>query len=213
MKIPFLLLATLALSGAALVQAQTVPQSEPVFADGLLRSSAVVQAWDGKTLQLKSAEGSLSIELPAEVIITKRLASSLSAVKPGMFLGSAAVLGADGKLHAKEIHIIPDALRGGTGGQRAMSEANTSMTNGSVGTLTDGSATLTQGSANGMVMTLSFPNGQQQIQVASDVPVTMVTQVSRDLLRSGDQVSITAQRDAGGSAVIQRIDLMSPATP
>lgn len=210
MRIAVSIIAGLSLANATFAQTPNVSRSEAVFADGLLRTSAVVQSWNGTLLQLRSAEGSMNTTLPAEVVITKRLPSSLAAVKPGVFLGSAAVLGADGQLHAREIHIIPEALRGGTGGHRAMSEANTSMTNGSVGTMTDGNASITQG-AGGMVISLSYPQGQQHIQVASDVPVTIVTQVSRDTLQVGDQVNVTARQNADQSITIQRIDIM-PAT-
>lgn len=209
MRIVLLLFVSLMLSGVIAAHAQNTGNNTAVFADGLLRTSATVLGWDGNKLRLKSVDGNVTINLPAEVIITKRLAGTLADVKPGMFLGSAAVLGTDGKLHAKEIHLIPDALRGGTGGHRAMDEANTSMTNGSVSTLTAGNATITQGGANGMVMSVSYPGGAQQIQVAGDVPVTIVTQVKREVLQVGDPVNITAKRNTDDSIVVQRIDIMA----
>ena len=53
-------------------------------------------------------------------------------IKPGDFVGSAAVRGADGKLHAEEVHIFPENLRGTGEGHRPMSGPQESMTNAAV---------------------------------------------------------------------------------
>ena len=42
--------------------------------------------------------------------------SSLADIKPGDFVGSAAIKGADGKMHAQEVHIFPEAMRGSNEG-------------------------------------------------------------------------------------------------
>jgi hypothetical protein len=59
---------------------------------------------------------------------------SVSDIHQGDFVGSAALKGSDGKLHAQEVHIFPDSLRGMGEGQYGMNDnnPNRSMTNATV---------------------------------------------------------------------------------
>ncbi len=59
---------------------------------------------------------------------------SIADIHQGDFIGSAAVKGSDGKLHAQEVHIFPDSLRGMGEGQYGMNDnnPNRSMTNATV---------------------------------------------------------------------------------
>src|SRR5205807_9319872 len=87
-----------------------------------VRISGIVEKLDGETLSVKSKDGEeLSIALPAGVRITALVNKSLDDIKPGDFVGSAAVADANGKLHAQEVHIFPEAMRGSGEGHRPMS--------------------------------------------------------------------------------------------
>ena len=44
--------------------------------------------------------------------------ASMADIKPGMFVGSTAMPGADGNLTAVEVHIFPEAMRGTGEGHR-----------------------------------------------------------------------------------------------
>ena len=59
---------------------------------------------------------------------------SVADIHQGDFVGSAALKGPDGKLHAQEVHIFPDSLRGMGEGQYGMNDNNPSrsMTNATV---------------------------------------------------------------------------------
>ena len=85
----------------------------------------------GDTLQVSTADqGALSISLtPNTRIFGSSRHRSLEDIRPGQFVGSAAVRGRDGKLHAQEVHIFPEALRGTGEGHRPFDEPEQTMTN------------------------------------------------------------------------------------
>ena len=56
--------------------------------------------------------------LKADTVIWGMAKSSLAAIKPGDFVASGGVKGTDGKIHAVEVRIYPEALRGIGEGQR-----------------------------------------------------------------------------------------------
>src|SRR5271169_4363927 len=77
------------------------------------RISGIVEALDDQTLRLKSISGEdVALTLPPDIKVIRSKPASLADVKSGEFIGCTAVEGPDGKLHAEEIHIIPEAMRG-----------------------------------------------------------------------------------------------------
>jgi hypothetical protein len=114
------------LGGSAKAQGQA--------ANKLDRVSATVVKLDGQTLTLKAASGNeSSVTLPVDAKVLRSHPASIADVKAGEFIGCTAVEGPDGKLRAKEIHILPEALRGvGEGHYPWGSQARTSMTNGNI---------------------------------------------------------------------------------
>jgi hypothetical protein len=82
-----------------------------------VRISGTVERLEGKTLFVKSTDGgSVSVVLPDAARITALVNKSLNDIKQGDFVGSAAVADANGKLHAQEVHIFPEGMRGSGGG-------------------------------------------------------------------------------------------------
>ena len=84
----------------------------PAFAQSVQRLHGVVIGLDGPTLTIKAEDdATLRIALPPDIRIGAVRDRTLSDIKPGEFVGSAAIRGRDGKLHAQEVHIFPEALR------------------------------------------------------------------------------------------------------
>jgi hypothetical protein len=157
-----------------------------------VRISGTVDKLDGQVLSVKSKDGQeLSINLPDGVRITALANKSLDDIKPGDFVGSAAVADADGKLHAQEVHIFPESLRGSGEGHRPMSGPGQTMTNATVAEVVR--------SPDGRGIKLRYPGGEQEIDVAADVRVVEILPGDLSLLKPGAAVSVFATKASDGS--------------
>src|SRR5260221_5647155 len=89
---------------------------------------------DGNTIDIKQRDGGIAkIHLADNAKIVSVSKASLSDIKPGSFIGTAATPRTDGTLQAIEVHIFPDSMRGTGEGNRAWDlTPKSSMTNGTV---------------------------------------------------------------------------------
>ena len=112
--------------------AQTTPTSTPV------RVRGTVEKLDGQNLTVKSRDGqSLTIALAANVIVSYLTKKTVADIKTGDFVASTGAKGTDGKLHAIEVRIFPENLRGVGEGQYPWDlKPDSIMTNATVGTIT-----------------------------------------------------------------------------
>lgn len=92
-----------AFASAAIAQA---PQGTPV------RVRGTVEKLDGHTLMVKSRDGQdVSVTLAPNYRVSAVVKRSLADIHVGDFLASTSVKGTDGKLHALEVTIYPEAAR------------------------------------------------------------------------------------------------------
>ncbi|MGY2199136.1 DUF5666 domain-containing protein [Pseudomonas gingeri] len=116
--------------------------------------------------------------------------AKLADIKPGSYIGTAAMPGPDGTLTAMEVHVFPPELAGTGDGHRPFDLAQGStMTNGRVGELKV---------ANGRTLTLSYKGGEKKVVVPDDVPVVNLVPGDRSLLKPGVKVVLFAQQGADG---------------
>jgi hypothetical protein len=89
---------------------------------------------DGNTLEINERDGKTAkVQLADNAKIASVAKASLSDIKPGSFIGTAATPRTDGTLQAIEIHIFPESMRGTGEGNRSWDLApKSSMTNGTV---------------------------------------------------------------------------------
>src|SRR5919198_2955379 len=101
------------------------------------RIRGTVEKLDGQTLIVKSRDGQqLTIALAPDFTVQGVAKRSLTDIKAGDYVASTSVKGTDGKLHAVEIHIFPEAMRGTAEGQFAWDLVPDSlMTNATVGSI------------------------------------------------------------------------------
>src|SRR6185437_15212525 len=87
---------------------------------------------DGNTIDIKESDGGVAkVHLADNAKIVSVAKASLSDIKPGSFIGTAATPRADGKLQAIEVHIFPESMRGTGEGSRTWDLTSKSkMTNG-----------------------------------------------------------------------------------
>ena len=169
-------------------------QSPPV------RVAGTLDKVDGATLTIKGKDGETSAVTMAENAaiygVEKR---TVADIKPGDFVASGGVKGTDGQIHAVEVRIFPQSLRGTGEGQRPWSGVKSDgvMTNATVGTVSQSPA--------GGVVHVTYNGGQSEYTVGPDVPVLAYVDADRALLKPGAAVLIFAQKQADGSLTTKRV--------
>lgn len=181
------------------------------------RVRADVVAFEDETLQLRAEEGSLlrvKLAPGARIMLESRV--DLSAVTPGVFVGTTSSPQADGSLRAVQIRIFPEALRGTGEGHRIMSgSAGNTMTNATVATVgkpvppanTMTNATVSKLSDAGTLrsMTLSFKDGEKQVSIPPEVVVIKAEMAERKQLVPGAHIVLSISTQPDGSLSTDRI--------
>ena len=115
----------------------------------------------------------------------------LEDIKPGSFIGSAAMPQADGTQRALEVHVFPESMRGTGEGHRPFDlQPQSTMTNGTVGDLVG---------SKGRTLTVKYKGGEKTVIVPDDVPIVSIEPGTRALLTPGAHVIVFASKGADGS--------------
>ena len=157
-----------------------------------------ITAVEGDAIQVKvnSGEDVTVLLTPATQVRAVTLAK-IDEIKPGSYIGSAAMPNADGSLTALEVHVFPPAMAGTGDGHRAFDlKEGSSMTNGTVGDLVV---------SNGRTLTVKYKGGEQKIVVPEDVPIVNLEPGDRSLLKAGVKVVLFAAKGADGTITAQAI--------
>ena len=157
-----------------------------------------ITALNGEELKVHSNRGEdLTVHLLPQTQVRGVTLANIADIKPGSYIGSAAVPQADGTLKALEIHVFPPEMAGTGDGHRPFDLTKEStMTNGSVGDLV---------TSNGRSMTVNYKGGQKTIVVPDDVPIVNLVSGDRSLLSPGVKIVLRAEKAADGSLNAQSI--------
>ncbi len=150
---------------------------------------------DGQYLTVTSRDGTdVRITMAKGFAVRGVAAVSLSDIKPGDFIGAAAVKGADGKLHAQEVLIFPEAMRGtGEGHYPWDLTPDSTMTNATVAEVASVSSD--------RILRLKYKTGENEIEVAPGTPVVRFVPADAGLLRPGAAVFVRGLRKPDGSVM------------
>ncbi|WP_162567644.1 hypothetical protein [Variovorax sp. SRS16] len=133
----------------------------------------------------------LSIKINKDTQVRAVTLAKVTDIKPGSYIGTAAITLPDGSLKALEVHVFPPAMAGTGDGHRAWDLGpKSSMTNGTVGDLV---------MANGRTLTLKYKGGEQKVVVPDDVPIVNLEPGDRSLLAVGTKVVLFAKKEADSS--------------
>jgi len=190
-----LLAATLlcCLAGAAFPRTAALAQgAAPV------RVRGTIDAVDAQTMRVSSREGQpVTLAVAPNLLVTAILPASIADIKPGTYIGTAALPQEDGSLRAFEIQIFPESMRGiGEGHHPWDLQPQSTMTNGTVGDVV-----VTQG----RTLTLRYKDGEKRVVVPENAPIITYAPATAAMLTPGAHVIITAVRQADGSLVAQRV--------
>jgi hypothetical protein len=165
------------------------------------RLRGTITSFSGKSLVVTERGGqTTTLVVPDDVRVTVVSNTTLTDVKPGSFIGSAAVAQPDGTLKALEVHIFAESMRGTGEGNRPMDIGpQTSMTNGTVGTIA--------GSDGRTLLVKYGADGEKKITVPPDVPIVAYEPGTLSLLVPGASVTIIPTKEANGTLDATRINV------
>ena len=183
------LIALLALPAAA----QNPPEGTPT------RIRGSVEKLDGQTLTVKSREGAqLTIALAPNFTVSAVVKKNLTDIKAGDFVGAASTKGTDGKLHALEVLIFPEAMRGTGEGERPWDLTPDSlMTNATVSGITS--------APQGQALKVTYKGGESEIIVAPNTPIGTFAPGDASLLKPGAAIITAATKKPDGTLSASRV--------
>lgn len=163
------------------------------------RVAGTVEKLDGDRLIVNVAGGQTqTVNLSADATIYGVEKRRLSEIKPGDFVASGGVRRTDGKIHAVELRIFPESMRGVGEGQRPWDvRPEGVMTNATVGKVS-------QTSDSGIVH-VSYKGGESEYVVGPEVPVLAYVLADRTLLKNGAAVVTIAVKQPDGSLLTSRV--------
>ena len=163
------------------------------------RVAGTVDKLDGNNLTVNMKDGpAVTVLLADNAAVFGVEKRSLANIKPGDYLASGGVRGTDGKIHAVEVRIFPETLRGTGEGQRPWDvKQDGVMTNATVGTVSQ--------SPQGGVIHVKYKEGESEYTVGPEVPIVAYVAGDRSLLKPGAAVLTIAQKKPDGSLTAARV--------
>jgi hypothetical protein len=155
---------------------------------------------DAQSLHMVTRGGkAVTLTLPADVQVAALAPISIDAIKPGSFIGSAALPQPDGTLRAQEVHVFPEAMRGTGEGHRPFDLGpGSTMTNGTVGDVVV---------SQGRTLKVAYKGGEKTIIVPPETPIVTYEPGSRSLLTAGAHVIVFANEAPDGALTATRVSV------
>ncbi|AMP38458.1 MULTISPECIES: hypothetical protein [Ralstonia solanacearum species complex] len=193
---PALAAATLALSLAAIAPGIAQAQN-----GAPTRVRATVTATHDSRIDVTDQAGNrATVAVAPDATISEVAPIEPGAIRPGSYIGTAAVKQPDGTLRALEIHVFPESMRGTGDGHRPYDlGADSTMTNGTVEQA--GAVTGMQG----RTLSVRYQGGEQRIVVPPEVPIVTFAPGRREALKAGAHVILFVRADAQGALTAQRV--------
>jgi hypothetical protein len=134
-----------------------------------------------------------------KLVVSEVYPIGLEDIKPGSYIGTAALPQADGTQRAIAVSVFPEAARGTGEGHRPFDLLpQSTMTNATV----DDVATVAN-TAVGRALKLKYKGGEKTVIVPADAPVVTSRPGDKSLLVPGASVSLFAQEVAGKPTVLR----------
>ncbi len=171
-------------------------------ASAQMRIRGTITAIDATTIAVKSRAGEdLKMALDEKLGVAVATAVKFEDIKPGDYVGSAAMKGADGKLVALEVHYLAATVPSGFTPWDL--EPGSTMTNANV------VEARVQSSAGSGVreLQLKHKDGEQTIIVPPNAPIVRAVPGTKDDLKVGEYVFVVAQKAADGNLTALRVQV------
>jgi hypothetical protein len=167
-------------------------------ANPTLRLRATIEKVDATSLTVRERGGEvITLVRPAAMDVSEVYPLALADIKPGSYIGTAAMPQADGSQLALEVVVFPEASRGTGEGHRPYDLLpQSTMTNATVADLAMAPSSV----PGGQKLTLRYKDGEKIIIVPPNAPVVSFKPAKADesaLLVPGAKVIVTAQEREG----------------
>jgi Domain of unknown function (DUF5666) len=187
-------------SGAAFIFLTLFNLSPSQAQDAPRRLRGTIERIDGATLAIKARDGSaLTVKLKENAPVTAIVSATLADIKPGTYVGIAAMPQPDGSQRALEVHIFPESMRGVGDGHRPWDlQAESTMTNGNVEQQAAG--------VEGQTLKVKYKDGEKNVSVPSQTQIVAFQPAAASDLKAGQKIFIgAATKLADGSYEAARI--------
>jgi hypothetical protein len=164
------------------------------------RTRATIDEVGPDSMKLTSRAGEkLTIALTASTVVVAIVPIKLEEIKPGSFIGTAALPQADGTQRALEVHVFPESMRGTGEGHRPFDlQPQSTMTNGTVGSVTG---------TTGRTLTVTYQGGEKTVAVPPGTPIVTYEPATRAMLVAGAHVILFGTEGDGGAIAATRISV------
>lgn len=167
-----------------------------------------IDAVNGAVLSVTETSGAkVSVTLAPNATITEVIPGSLADVKPGSYVGTAAIRQPGGVYRAMELQVFPESMRGiGLGTRQWNLAPHSTMTNGTVGGLSHAGGTVGTVSGSGnLTLMVNDGSGTKTVLVPEGVPVVTYAPGRAADLRQGAHVIIFPSAVSGSAITTSRI--------
>ena len=174
-----------------LAVAPAFAQNAPIVS---ARATIKTMTADGAALSVRTRAGEdQTVHLNPKTRFVLVVPATLADVKPGTFIGVAALPGEGSELKAMEVHIFPEAMRGTGEGFRPFDLApKSSMTNGNISARVD--------ATTGPKLTVTYKGGEQTIVIdPKTTPIVALAPGARTDLKPGAAIIARGPKQEDGS--------------
>ncbi len=175
-----------------------------------VRVRGTIESVDGPVVTVASAMGEkLPITLAQDAKVMAIVKSSLASIQPGSFVGATALPETDGSWKAVEVHIFPESMRGTGEGDRPYDyKPKSTMTNGTVKTLTKSSLGGTVEKTDSSTILITYKDGEKRVSITLETVIVAYEPGSKDELKPGAKVYISAAtKQPDGKLTASRINV------
>jgi hypothetical protein len=172
----------------------------PASAQETVRIRGTVERIDGPVYVVKNRDGSeLKLTVTDNPLYVVIVPASMADIKPGMFVGSAGMMEADGTQKAIEVHIFPESMRGtGEGHYDWDLLPKSKMTNGNVEQSVTG--------VDGPVLSVKYKDGEKKLGVTPQTVVVTYAMGDKSEITPGTKIFVAAaKKQADGTVQTPRI--------
>ena len=157
-------------------------------ADDTVRIRGTIESVDGPVYVVKNRDGAeLKLTVTDNPLFVAISPSTMADIKPGMFVGSAGMMQADGTQKAIEVHIFPESMRGtGEGHYDWDLKPQSKMTNANVEQTVAG--------VDGQLLSVKYKDGEKKLLVTPETVVVTYVPGNKDDLKPGTKIFVAAAK-------------------
>jgi len=173
----------------------------PAQAQETVRIRGTIERIEGPVYVVKNRDGSeLKLTVTDNRLFVAIVPATMADIKPGMFVGSAGMMEADGTQKAIEVHIFPESMRGtGEGHYDWDLIPKSKMTNGNVEQAVTG--------VDGPVLSVKYKDGEKKLVVTPQTVVVTYVMGDKAEIQPGTKIFVAAaKKQADGTLQTPRIN-------